>query len=426
MTISPILKKMFELNIEGIDSMENISPTLKYQDLILTRRKQNLPIYNFGIGSNPLSPPKSIIESLKRYSHLKQDTGVSGIPELLDIFKIHYKQNGFLVDNIIFGNGLKELLYILQLSFKGKIFHITPSCVSYKEQIRVLDRMDDLIEIETIIEDNYEIDFLKLEEEFIKYSNYDKLLIFNNPNNPLGLYKSNKSLVKLCILLKKYNCVVFADEIYINLTYPNKITSISELLPDLCIIGNSLSKDIGCGGYRLGWMVFPENLGSLYNRCNNNASSIYSCVSTPLQYLTYELYKNFDVLKEHSIFMNIICRFIRTKTDKILRITKLKYVLPNSTWYIFLNFDNYKSLLYDININNSIELADYLLVNYGIVSVAGEYFNNNSMSLRFSLIDIDLNYLNTGMTVEDISLEKGCANIERGLKRLVGFLILLK
>ena len=70
---------------------------------------------------------------------------------------------------------------------------------------------------------------------------------------------------------------------------------------------HSLSKDIGCGGYRIGWLTFPKELNYLFVLCNNNASSIYSCVTTPLQYLTNEIYNNAEVLIEHSCYINKLC-----------------------------------------------------------------------------------------------------------------------
>ena len=38
------------------------------------------------------------------------------------------------------------------------------------------------------------------------------------------------------------------------------VKSISEYIPELTIIGSSISKDLGCGGYRLGWFIFTEKL----------------------------------------------------------------------------------------------------------------------------------------------------------------------
>ena len=83
--------------------------------------------------------------------------------------------------NVILGNGLKELLFLLQLSFEGKIFHITPSLVSYKEQVKILKKENDLIEIETNLENQYKIDFKYLESKLKKYENEPKIVIFNNP-----------------------------------------------------------------------------------------------------------------------------------------------------------------------------------------------------------------------------------------------------
>ena len=93
-----------------------------------------------------------------------------------------------------------------------------------------------------------------------KYKKDDKMLIFNNPCNPTGLHYSNNELEKLSNIIKKHNVILLADEIYNNLIFDEKVLSISEYLPKSTIRCSSVSKDLGCGGYRLGWVTFPKEL----------------------------------------------------------------------------------------------------------------------------------------------------------------------
>ena len=71
---------------------------------------------------------------------------------------------------------------------------------------------------------------------------------------------------------------MIADEIYQNINHFNEIVSISEYLPKLTIRGSSVSKDLACGGYRLGWITFPSELNDFYLKCKSAISSIYSCI----------------------------------------------------------------------------------------------------------------------------------------------------
>ena len=106
-----------------------------------------------------------IIASKKNYSSCQ------GISIFQDTIKNVFSSTKYSVHDLLIGNGLKELLFIIQLAFKGKIIHITPSWVSYKEHIRILNKENDLIEIETTIEDDYKIKPDHLENILKQYPN---------------------------------------------------------------------------------------------------------------------------------------------------------------------------------------------------------------------------------------------------------------
>ena len=146
--------------------INTISPTLQCQNLVEERKKKKLKVYNFGLGANPIPQPEYYIQSLKKHAHKKEYTSCEGIHELNNTLKKIYDNNKMTYD-ILVGNGLKELLFIIQACFKGKIFHITPSWVSYKEHINILDKNSDLIEIDTNMENHFEINFDLLENELM-------------------------------------------------------------------------------------------------------------------------------------------------------------------------------------------------------------------------------------------------------------------
>ena len=370
--------------------MPKISPTLNCINKVNERKNKGLPIYNFGLGANPIDQPEKYIDNVKKFSHKKEYTSAKGIDELNEVIKKTFTTENYMVENVLVGNGLKELLFIIQLCFKGKIYHVTPSWVSYKEQIDILNKTNDLIEIETTIENSYKINPKKLDEILNRNKNESKLIIFNNPNNPTGLIQNPDEVKEIAHILKKHNCIVFADEIYFNISHFNSICSISDYIPELTIRGSSVSKDLGCGGYRIGWVTFPKQLNNFYLECLSVSSSIYSCAATPLQYATCEILKNTDIINNHCKYQNNIYSTLVSKVCNILDKSNLKYVKPNAAWYIFINFDYYKE---KITVDNSIKLNNFLLDKFGIVGVAGECFNSKGLNIRFSLVEIDTNNL---------------------------------
>jgi aspartate aminotransferase len=399
--------------------MYQISPTLDCQNIIKHRKENNLPVYNFGLGANCISQPDFYIQKVKEYAEKKNYTSVQGIPELRDSIISEFSTKMYAIDNVLIGNGLKELLYIIQLSFVGKIYHITPSWLSYKEQIRILNKECDLIEIETNLKNNYKINLNDLETSLKKYKDCNKLILFNNPNNPTGTFHDPEEVKLIANLLNKYNCIVLADEIYMNLTHFNKIETISTYIPHLTIRSSSVSKDLGCGGYRLGWLTFPKELKNLYKKCSANASSIYSCTSTPIQYATSHMLNNKSLFTKHCNFNNKVYKHIVDNLCLILDKSKIKFVKPTSAWYIFANFSNYKKNLEKLGVTNSYELNSLLLNKIGIICVPGECFNTSGLNLRFSLIDIDID--NIFLMNEMINITCYPKMIE-GFTKLVNFL----
>jgi len=388
---------------------ENISSTLQSQIILNELRQKGETIYNYGLGENPLPQPPYYIEMMQKYSNKKHYSSSEGIDEL-KLF-LHKKYN---TSQCLVGNGLKELIYIIQLAFVGKIIHITPSWVSYKEQIKVLNREKDLIEIETTVENEYKINLDYL-ENILKHSNIPKLLFLNNPCNPTGVAYENDELEKIANIVKKYNCIVFADEIYLQLCYTQNIHSIARYIPNRTIRGSSVSKDLACGGYRLGWLSFPDELNDFFQKCNILSSNIYSCAPTPIQYATYHMLQNETLCESHFQKSRYIFSHITNEITSILRRSKLKFVQPMAVWYIFINFDNYKEQLRKLEIKDSISLNHHLLNNFKILTVAGEHFNVSGLNLRFSFVDFEFDMYNP--TIKNINI----THLLEGILTLVQF-----
>ena len=394
-----------------------ISPTLQSKNYLQEMKKAGKKVFNFGLGENPIVQPYKYIKNVIKYSIKKEYTSCQGVPELNNVLKTMYNTPHTEYE-ILTGNGEKELLFIVQCAFKGKIIHITPSWVSYKEHIEVLKRDDDLIEIPTTIQNNYRVDLGLLEKTLQEIGDIPKLLLFNNPNNPTGICYKNHELEELALLLKKYNCVVFSDEIYLNLCYQKNQKSISHYIPELTIKGTSVSKDLACGGYRLGWCAFPKELNSLYLDCCSCASRVYSCTATPIQYATADMLMQKDECNEYINKMITLYKHIYKQLIPLLKNTKLKYADVDAAWYVYINFENYKKELMNIGITNSVDLGQYLMKNYQILTVAGKYFSDESMSLRFSLVDFEFDLENKSKTIEDVDI----SNMIDGFKQLIKFL----
>ena len=385
-----------------------ISKTLLAKQIKLDRLSKNLEVYDGGLGENPVPQPKCMIDTLKKYSHLKQYTSSTGIKELQDI----------LGKNLIVGNGLKPLLFLIQLAFSklysnGIILYFTPCWLSYKEQTKILN-----IKTIEIPHKNYKVTPALLENT-LKYINVPHMILFNNPNNPSGLIYKNEEVEKLCEVFKKYNSIVLSDEIYNYLGHDwTKIHS-PYVYYDNVIVGNSLSKNFASGGYRLGWLKFPEELKSLkniYEMCKTLASSIYSCPSVVFQHVAVKaLSIPQDVIKSIK-FQKMMYSSVADYCKGKFKIMNLNYTDSSAAWYFLLDFSYYKSKLANIGIYTSDQLNKYLAESLGFITVTGSVFGvKKELVLRYSYVDI-----------KDINIETdNCdySNIVKGLEVLHDWLL---
>lgn len=398
-----------------MNNINNISPTLQSKLYLEEMKRLGQSVYNFGLGENPISQPSFYIEMVRKHAAQKEYISSEGITPLSNCLKNMYDTEN-MKHEVLVGNGLKELLFVVQSAFEGKIIHVTPSWVSYSEHVDLLNRLDDLVEIKTSIEDEFRINLNVLETTLEQYKDEPKMILLNYPNNPTGTCYTNNHLEEVARLLRKYNCMIFADEIYLNLCYRDNQRSISEFAPELTIRATSVSKDFACGGYRIGWCVFPSSLKPFFEKCRNFASRVYSCSAAPIQYATYELLENKEISnmyikKTKQLYQHVIAELL-----PIIKETKLMYPDPSGAWYVFLDFTHYKSELADMDIYDSIDLSAYLMKNHNIITVAAQHFRDDSLALRFSLVDFTFNMETDKIEHVDIT------NMKNGFRELVSFL----
>ena len=360
----------------------NESPTLKAQEILQKRLKNNIPTINAGLGANPLEPPSGIIEKVKQNAHKKYYGKTSGIDELNDALSQRYNYDFFFDRQFVVGCGVKELLYFTIMQFEGTIILVNPSWVSYKEQLILKEKMTkskNYIEINTSINNNYKLTCEQFESIKLDIINKNHMIILNNPNNPTGAVYSDEELHNLSILFKKYNTIVLYDEIYKEITFDSQ-TSICDHY-DNVIVTSGMSKDFACGGYRVGWLIFSDKLKKLYNDVKIIFSCVSSCAPIPLQYGTaYALQYNQEITNYLNESRKIF-KYIGNKCYDLLQEANIKSSKPQGGWYIFIDLRDKPLILTDNIMKTILDETDVLIV-------SGSSFNYNKYSFRYSFVDI--------------------------------------
>jgi aspartate aminotransferase len=129
-----------------------------------------------------------------------------------------FNNNHFEKENIVIGPGTKELMFLIQIAFKGEIILPAPSWVSYQPQALIGENK--VHWIETTSESNWFPTAKMLEDKIKKIKSKNILFFINSPNNPSGTVCKN--LEEITKVARKYKIVIFSDEIYSQLTFNNK------------------------------------------------------------------------------------------------------------------------------------------------------------------------------------------------------------
>lgn len=229
-----------------------------------------------------------------------------------------------------------------------------------------------------------------------KMSKKTKAIILNYPGNPTGTIIPKRDLEEIASLAKRYKCWVITDEIYNKILYTKEpYVSIYSLhaMKKQTIIVDGFSKTYSMTGWRLGYLVAPEEI---MDRFDYFLTHLVACTATFTQEAGVEALsgKQNDV---HKMVKEFKKRrdFIVEKLNQIRGVT---CVLPQGAFYAFPNIKSYKK--------TSMEIANYLLNDSGVALLSGTYFGKYGEGyLRISYAT-DMETLASGLKKIKKSLEK--------------------
>ena len=106
-------------------------------------------------------------------------------------------------------------------------------------------------------------------------------VLLASPSNPTGTSIAPDELARIAAVVRKRGGFLLVDEIYLELGFDPVYGRTALALDDTIISINSFSKYFQMTGWRLGWMVVPEDLVEPLTRL---AGNLYICPSSPAQH----------------------------------------------------------------------------------------------------------------------------------------------
>lgn len=241
-------------------------------------KAQGRDIISFSIGVPNFLPGPHVYEAARKV--LEHDSGQygsnRGADALLDAFLRHIEAiglTGYTRANCSTGVGAKHIIYNLceALLDEGDGFAFaTPYWTSYLDIGEILNADIQLLPCPP--EQNYKLTPAQLDAALARKP---KVFLFNNPSNPTGMVYTRDEIAALADVIARHpDTWVITDDIYNRLVFDgvgyHNFVHFRPELRDRVIFVDSLSKTYGMPGWRVGFMVGPEEVAKAVTTLNSN------------------------------------------------------------------------------------------------------------------------------------------------------------
>ncbi len=228
------------------------------------REAQGAPVYHLEVGQPGTTAPQGVIQAAKDAldNHRLGYTVALGIPELRAAIVDHYARDyGVSVpqDRIVVTTGSSGgfLLSFLAAFDQGdKVALVAPGYPCYRHILTALG-IEPVI-IETNKEDRYQPSPALLDKALAEHGPIDGLIVAS-PSNPTGTMLSKQDMAALADYCGDAGIRLISDEIYQGIAYGRGFETVLAHA-DHAVVVNSFSKYFSMTGWRLGWLVLPEEL----------------------------------------------------------------------------------------------------------------------------------------------------------------------
>ena len=365
------------------------SATLKVDAKAKALKAQGRPIISFAAGEPDFPTPEHVVESAVnavRDPANHRYTPAAGLPVLREAIAEKTKRDsGWDVSpsQVVVTNGGKQAVYqacATLLDPGDEVLLPAPYWTTYPEAIALAGGVP--VEVFAGANQDYKVTVSQLEAARTEKT---KALFFVSPSNPTGAVMSFEETKAIGDWAAKHNIWVIADEIYQNLIYEPGVEhaiSIVEAAPaiaDRCILVNGVAKTYAMTGWRLGWMVGPQDAISAAANLQSHLSSNVSNISqmAALAALTGDQTAAKKMREAFNVRRNTIVSGLNA-IEGIICPEPLGafYVYPDVTRLLGKEWGGTTP-------QTSLELADLILEKCEVAAVPGEAFGPSGY-LRFS------------------------------------------
>ena len=362
------------------DRLNRLAPsaTLAMSQRSSELKAQGVDVINLSVGEPDFNTPDHIKEAAIQAvrDNYSRYSPVPGYPSLKQAIVNKLKnENGldYAPSQILCSNGAKQSVCnaIMALVNPGdEVIIPAPYWVSYPQMVLLAEGTP--VFVEAKIEQDFKITPEQLEAAITPNT---RALILCSPSNPTGSVYSKAELEALKnVLLKHERVIVIADEIYEHINYVGEHASMAQFddIKDRVVIINGVSKAYAMTGWRIGFIAAPDWIVKGCNKLQGQYTSGPCSVSQKAAEAAFA--------GDQQCVEDMRLAFERRK-NLIVGLAKeipgLEVNDPQGAFYLFPKCSSYFGKADgDRKINNSTDLAMYLLEVGHVATVGGDAFGS--------------------------------------------------
>ena len=197
-----------------------------------------------------------------------------------------------------------------------------------------------------------------------------KAIIVCNPSNPCGKVFSREELMGIGELAVKYDAFVVTDEVYEHMVYAPYHHTCMASLPGMyehTITCNSLSKTYSITGWRLGYLIGPEEVIEAAKKVHD---FLTVGAAAPLQEAA-TVGLNFP----ESYYTELLATYTKKREYFLAGLDRigLKHNIPQGTYFVLIDIQEFLDLPKFVGYTD-LEFCEWMIKNIGVAAVPGSSF----------------------------------------------------
>ena len=355
------------------------SATLAMSQKSSEMKARGIDVINMSVGEPDFNTPDHIKEAAKRavdenYSRYSPVPGYQDLRQAISDKLRRENQLEYSPAEILVSNGAKQSVCntVMALVNPGdEVIIPAPYWVSYPQMVLLAG--GEPVFVEATFDQNFKMTPEQLEKAITPKT---RMLILCSPSNPTGSVYNKEELRALAnIILKHDDLYVLADEIYEHINYVGRHESIAQFpgMKERTIVVNGVSKAYAMTGWRIGYIAAPEWIVKGCNKLQGQYTSGPCSVSQKAAEWAYT--QSQECVEE---MRQAFQRRRDLIVDLARQIPGLEVNVPEGAFYLFPKCSAFYGRLAPNGspVNNSTDLAMYLLEEAHVATVGGDAFGD--------------------------------------------------